>query len=100
MSWGETRKPSERAQLRRRIDDLEAELRLLKPSIEIRTGTLTNHPGEGELFDELVARNVSIHMETMSDDCVWLCVRGGDREVTINVTTRDDVLHYTVEEGI
>lgn len=35
-------------------------------------------------FDELVADNASVHIERMSDDCVWMTVRSEGREITLN----------------
>lgn len=57
----------------------------------------------GEFVDEIVCHNVTIHMEVMSDDCVWMGVDGGNgRRLMVNIFRdgkRGPVVYRVEDDG-
>jgi hypothetical protein len=55
--------------------------------------TLEVRRDEDGYLDEVVATGADIHIECMDDNCWWMSIRTGDREVHVTFTTARAVIN-------
>lgn len=52
-------------------------------------------PGQQRAFDEIVASNVDIHIERMSDGCYWMGIYPAGSMKKVGISDRQVVTFYT-----
>lgn len=58
------------------------------------------YEADGELVDEIVVDGVDLHIEVMSDECIWLSITRGKQQLSVNLgkRTRCGAVVYDVED--